>query len=77
MDTLSGPVGPGPQGPETGQAWHGPTQWVFPLGPGVHAPGFWTCFATQRGSRGGAGVAGKRAWGWSPEFVLELLLGLV
>ena len=32
MDTLSGPVGPGPQGPETGQAWHGPTQWVCPLG---------------------------------------------
>lgn len=71
MDTLSGSVGPGPQEPETGQAWHGPTHWAFPLGLEM-APGFWTCFPTQIGSRGGAGWLGRGRGGgvqsscWSP-----------
>lgn len=71
VDTLSDSVGPGPQEPETGQAWHGPTQWVFPLGLET-APGFWTCFPAQSGSRGVAGWLGRGRGGgvqsswWSP-----------
>lgn len=62
--------------PEAAQAWQGPTQRVFPFGFGGF-PGFWTCFAAWSGQAGEGGVVGKKGMGWSPEFVLALLLGLV